>query len=108
MKGCPTGHPLLFAFRQPGHEQRGVRPAVTISLSPYNSRVGLGIFCPIISQAKGYPFEVALPEDLPVSGVALSDQVKSLDWRARQAQFICKLPKDTVAEILAKLQTILA
>jgi mRNA interferase MazF len=40
--------------------------------------------------------------------VVLADQVKSLDWRARQAEFICALPAETVAEVLAKLATLLS
>jgi mRNA interferase MazF len=59
-------------------------PALVISPAAYNRRVGLALCCPITSQVKGYPFEVALPVSLPVAGVVLSDQVKSLDWRARK------------------------
>ncbi len=58
----------------------------------------LGLFCPITSQAKGYPFEVAIPEGLPVSGVVLADQVKRLDWRTRQAKFAARLPAKIGAE----------
>jgi mRNA interferase MazF len=92
---------------QAGHEQAGRRPAVVLSPAEYNGKVGLGLFCPVTSQEKGYPFEVQLPEDLDVKGVVLSDQVKSLDWRARQAEFICKLPASAIAEILAKVRTLL-
>jgi mRNA interferase MazF len=42
-----------------------------------------------------------------VSGVALCDQVKSLDWKTRQAQFVCRLPEATVTEIMAKVQSLL-
>ncbi|MBI3938525.1 MAG: hypothetical protein HY323_16235 [Betaproteobacteria bacterium] len=38
------------------------------------------------SQVKGYPFEVPLDARAGVRGVVLPDQVKSLDWRARQAR----------------------
>ena len=63
--------------------------------------------CPIAKQIKGYPFEVIIPEGLSVTGVILSDQVKSLDWRARNAEFIDKLPTKTINEILQKLNTLL-
>jgi len=92
---------------QAGYEQAGRRPAVVLSPQQYNARVGLGLFCPITSRAKGYPFEVAIPAGLPVGGVVLSDQVKSLDWRARRADFICALPRETVTEILEKLAVLL-
>ena len=93
---------------QAGHEQAGRRPAVILSPAAYNGRVGLAILCPITNQIKGYPFEVVLPPGLAVTGAVLSDQVKSLDWRARQAELICALPAEMVAEVLAKLATLLS
>ena len=79
-------------------------------LSPraYNAKVGLAICCPVTSQVKGYPFEVPVPEGLAVSGTVLSDHVKSLDWRARRAEFICRLPKHATLEVLHKLATLVA
>jgi mRNA interferase MazF len=65
------------------------------------------LFCPVTSHAKGFPFEARMPEDLPVRGVALCDQVKSMDWETREAKFLCRLPEATIAEIMAKVQTLL-
>ena len=93
---------------QTGHEQAGRRPALVLSPAAYNGRVGLALFCPITNQVKGYPFEVPLPPGLPVTGVILADQVKSLDWRARRAAFICHLPEAIVREALGKLATLLS
>ena len=92
---------------QAGHEQAGRRPAVVVSPRSYNARVGLGLFCPITSEAKGYPFEVKIPEGLAVRGVVLSDQVKSLDWRARGAELAARLPAQTAAEVVGKLAVLL-
>lgn len=92
---------------QTGHEQAGKRPAVCISPEEYNKKVGLAIFCPITSQIKGYPFEVIMPDNCPVKGVILSDQVKNLDWRERRAEFICKLSEDKLSEVLCKLMTLI-
>jgi len=92
---------------QAGHEQAGRRPAVVLSPEAYNARTGLALFCPVTSQVKGYPFEVAIPDNERVSGVILADQVKSLDWRVRQAEWIISLPAHTVEEVLAKLGTLL-
>jgi mRNA interferase MazF len=86
-----------------GHEQAGRRPAVVLSPRAYNEKVGLAVLCPVTTSSKGYPFEVHLPDDLPVRGVVLADQVKSLDWRARRAERIAALPNDLVVEILQKL-----
>ena len=93
---------------QAGHEQAGRRPAVVLSPDAYNGKVGLAILCPITNQIKGYPFEVLVPADLPVTGAILSDQVKSLDWRARNAELICTLPSRTMSEVLQKLGTLLS
>lgn len=93
---------------QAGREQAGRRPAVVVSPAAYNARVGLAILCPITSRVKGYPFEVPIPGGLPVSGAILSDQVKSLDWKVRQARFLCTLPEPTVSAVLLKLATLIA
>ena len=93
---------------QAGHEQAGRRPAVVLSPQNYNGKIGLAILCPITNQIKGYPFEVLIPEGLPVAGVILSDQVKSLDWRTRNAELICTLPIETISEVLQKLSTLLS
>lgn len=92
---------------QSGHEQSGHRPAVVISPRAYNRRVGLALFCPVTSHVKGYPFEVLLPTGLRVEGAILSDQVKSLDWRARKAQRICALPTEILEETIARILTLI-
>jgi mRNA interferase MazF len=92
---------------QTGHEQAGRRPALVLSPESYNGRVGLAILCPVTSQEKGYPFEVALPPGGAVEGVILSDQVKSLDWRARRTERIEALPPQVTEEVLQKLGTLL-
>ncbi len=93
---------------QAGHEQTGRRPALVLSPESYNGKIGLAIFCPITNQIKGYPFEVLIPEGLPIAGAILSDQVKSLDWRARNAELICVLPDETISEVLQKLGTLIS
>ena len=92
---------------QLGHEQSGRRPAVVLSPAAYNAKVGLALVCPITSQVKGYPFEVAVPEGRPAAGVILADQVKSLDWRARRAQVVDRLAPDVIVRTLALLRTLL-
>jgi len=92
---------------QLGHEQAGRRPVLVLSPEEYNKKVGLALFCPLTNQIKGYPFEVLVPRDLPVTGVILADQAKSLDWRKRGAKWICALPPKIVAEVLQKLKVLL-
>ena len=88
---------------QSGHEQAGRRPAIVLSPRQYNEKTGLAIMCPITSKIKGYPFEVDLPDSLKTKGVVLSDQVKNLDWRAREVAFIERLPVETLGRIQEKL-----
>ena len=88
---------------QAGHEQTRHRPALVISPVAYNRRVGLALCCPITSQVKGYPFEVALPSGLEVEGVILSDQLRSLDWKVRKARRISRVPNEVLDEAVGKL-----
>jgi len=64
---------------QAGREHAGRRPALVLSPRAYNAKTSLAIVCPITSQVKGYPFEVALPSGGRIGGVILSDHVKNLD-----------------------------
>lgn len=89
-----------------GHEQGGHRPAFVISPRPYNARSGRALVCPVTSRSKGYPFEVALSDDLPVSGVILADQLRSVDWRARGIRYIATAPREVTATVIAKSVTL--
>lgn len=75
---------------QAGHEQRGKRPALVLSPKIYNEKTSLCLCLPITSKIKGYPFEVALSPELPITGVILSDQIKNLDFTVQEITFICK------------------
>lgn len=93
---------------QATHEQAGRRPALVISPQAYNRKTGLFLACPITSQVRDYPFEVALPPASPIRGVVLSDHVKNLDWKARRAEFAGKVPADTISEVSAKLSVLIS
>jgi mRNA interferase MazF len=91
---------------QAGHEQMGRRPAIVISPYEYNEKVGLGLFCPITSKEKGYPFEVKI-ENKKIGGVVLSDQIKSLDWDKREIEFIIKGKRTEIDEVLEKIKALI-
>ncbi|WP_319946927.1 type II toxin-antitoxin system PemK/MazF family toxin [Paenibacillus caseinilyticus] len=78
---------------QSGHEQAGWRPGTVLSPAVFNHIAGFAVVCPVTNQKKGYPFEVELP-GLPITGVILCDQVKSLDWRSRQLRIEGQAPTD--------------
>jgi len=88
---------------QTGREQAGRRPAIVLSPANYNAKSGLAVMCPITSRVKGYPFETVLPENMPIQGVILSDHARSLDWQSRRAKFICRLPREIVEDVAAKI-----
>ena len=71
-----------------GRELQKRRPALILTPKAYNLKTSLALIVPITSKVKGYSFEVALPTDLSIQGVILSDQIRSIDWRSRDAQFI--------------------
>ncbi|MGH8565574.1 MAG: endoribonuclease MazF [Gammaproteobacteria bacterium] len=93
---------------QAGHEQAGHRPALVLSPASYNRKTGLMLCCPITSQVKGYPFEVAVAGNGSVSGVILADQVKSLDWRARQAKRKGRVSPEVTERTLTRVRALLA
>jgi mRNA interferase MazF len=92
---------------QAGREQAGRRPAIVLSQRGYNEKAGLAVLCPITSHSKGYPFEVALPPGSRIRGVILSDHLKSLDWRQRNAQKAGKLPPAILATVLESISVLL-
>lgn len=103
-----TGDLVWLTFDpQSGAEQAGRRPALVLSPRAYNHATGLAVMCPVTSKPKGYAFEVALPEGESISGVVLSDHLKSLDWRARKAVFAGAAPAAMLAEVRARVKALL-
>jgi len=92
---------------QAGHEQAGRRPALVLSPAIYNAKSGLALVCPITTQRKGYPFEVAVPAGSAATGTILADQLRSIDWKARRAERLGECPTDTVDEVRARLAPLL-
>ena len=62
--------------------------------------------CSITSRVKDYPFEVELPQGLEAAGAILCDQIKSLDWRIRQATPIGSVPSSVMQEVTARILTL--
>jgi mRNA interferase MazF len=90
-----------------GREQAGRRPALVLSPSSYNRRAGLALVCPVTGQQKGYPFEVALPQDAPIAGVVLTDHLKSVDWMVRRAERAGHVSEATMEEVRGRLAALL-
>jgi len=103
---CPERGDFIWLDFDPqaGREQRGRRPALVLSPKAYNLRAELALMCPVTSHVKGYPFESAIPGGLPVAGVVLADQLRSLSWRLRRASLICAAPAALVMDVRAKIR----
>ena len=91
---CPKKFDIVFLDFDPqaGREQAGRRPGFVLSDERYNRLARLCLICPITSQIKGYPFEVALPQGLATTGVVLTDHIKSLSWDQRRCDFVENCP----------------
>jgi mRNA interferase MazF len=92
---------------QAGHEQMGNRPALVVSHDGFNQRMGFAFVCPISNTQRKNPFYVVIPEGEAVTGVIMTDQLRSLDFRARKAEFICECPELLLKDVLRRIKPIL-
>lgn len=92
---------------QAGHEQQGRRPGIVLSPKSFNQATGFAIVCPTTNQVKGYPFEVPIPSGYKVGGVVLVDQLKSLDWQARNVKVVDQAPQEVIDDCLQLISTFL-
>lgn len=92
---------------QAGHEQHGNRPGIILSPKAFNDVTGFAVVCPITNTVKGWGYEVQLPDGLAFQGVILTDQVKSLDWKARNLKIKGQAPQEIIEDCLAKIHTFL-
>lgn len=93
---------------QVGREQAGRRPALVLSPRGYHQKTAYALVCPITTRRKGYPFEVPLPEGLPVQGVVLADQLKSIDRHVREIEVVGRAPAAIVAQVRARMWALIA
>ncbi len=89
-----------------GHEQAGHRPALVLSPKSYNRKTGLCVLCPSTRHAKGYGFEICVPMPDGTASIVLADHIRSVDWRARRAEFIFHVPQEVLDEAAAKLEAL--
>lgn len=101
-------HFIRLSFEpQSGHEQMGTRPALVMSHTKFNRRMGFVFVCPISNTQRRNPFYVQIPEGETITGVVMVDQLRSLDYRARNALFISKCPESIFQEVLRRISPIL-
>lgn len=92
---------------QAGHEQMGDRPALVISHTSFNEKMGFVFVCPISNTKRENPFYVPTIGEKKVTGVIMADQLRSLDYRARKACLIGKCSHELLLEVLARIEPII-
>jgi mRNA interferase MazF len=92
---------------QAGREQKGIRPALVVSYTKFNQKTGFVMLCPISNTKRKNSFYVAIPEGLVVTGVIMTDQLRSLDYSARAVEFICICPEELLKEVLRRIKPIM-
>ena len=85
---------------QPGHEQKGRRPALVVSNYLFNKHTGLAIVCPITNTNRQVPFHLPIPATTSLTGFVMVEQVKSVDYNTRQAKFVEKAPDRLLEDVL--------
>jgi len=109
LKKAPKRGDIIWLDFNPklGREQKGHRPALVISHYKYNKNFQLALVVPISKQIKGYAVEVVLPAKNKVEGVILTNQVNSIDWKARQAAFAERVDNATFAAVLKRIHLLI-
>jgi mRNA interferase MazF len=102
-----TGDIVFLDFDpQVGPEQAKRCPALVLTDCRYNRASGLAVVCPLTSKVKPYPF--TLPVTIgEVEGAVLVDQIKSLDWAGRRAEFHSKAPAFLVSKVCQYIAVLL-
>ncbi len=108
MRVPDRGDLIVLDFEpQAGYEQMKRRPALVLSPGGFNSAFGLAFVAPVTTKARGHAFEVVLPAQMRIKGVVMMQQVKSLDWRARNAKFAGRVPPAVLATAIDVVRLIL-
>lgn len=92
---------------QAGHEQMGRRPAIVVSVDQFNRGTQLAICCPITNTKRDTPFHLAVPGDSGLTGYVMSEQIKSIDYRARQMKKISRASREFLDEVLSVIDACL-
>lgn len=94
-----------------GREQAGKRPAMVVSVDAFN-QIGMAIICAVTShqgtaRSARNPLEVPLGPNLPIQGVVLCDQIRTIDWKARGATPIAHAGRPALLEVRTRLRKLL-
>ncbi len=97
---------ILTFDPQAGHEQKGRRPALVISNTSFNKKLGLSIVCPITNTNRDFPFHIEVKSE-NLTGFIMTEQIKSIDYNARKVKFVEKINEDTLNQVLGITKSII-
>lgn len=110
VKYIPNQGDIIFLDFNPtiGHKQKGKRTALVLSNREFNFYTNMALVCPITSNTKEFPLHVMLSSEQKIKGVVMCEQIKTVDYVARNAKFIEKIEKTKYDEILEVIKSIIA
>jgi mRNA interferase MazF len=91
---------------QAGREQAKNRPAMVITGSDFNAATGLLVVCPVTRTDRPWGTRIAL-SGTATTGFVMVEQVKSVDWKARGAAFIERVPRSLFDDVKSRIATML-
>lgn len=91
---------------QSGHEQKGRRPALIVSNQIFNQHLGLAFACPITNTKRDFPFHIEVNSP-NITGFVMTEQLKSIDYNARNIKFIEKANQETMSQVLGIIDSII-
>jgi len=85
-----------------GHEQQGYRPYICLSNKIISDTANIAVFAPISNTKRQYPLYIKLSGTETVGSVLL-DQIVTIDYNARNFDFVESVPVNIIRELLAKV-----
>lgn len=91
-----------------GHEQKGRRLALVLSNYAFNKFTKMALVCPITSNMQEFPLHVKLDDSVKTKGVVMCEQIKVVDFVARNASFKEKIDNKTYEEVLMVINSFIS
>ena len=100
--GIPLQGDIIKINLEPkkGHEQAGYRPYICLSNKMISDYANIAIFAPISNTKRKYPLYIPL-QKTKTTGNVLLDQLVTIDYNARDFQFIETVPAALLRHLLS-------
>ena len=99
---------VILSLNSPsGRGQKGRRPALVVSNTLFNRRMGLAMVCPITNAKRDIPFRVEAPVESPLTWYVMAERINTVDYTSAKVKFIGKAPEAVLNEVLSVLDACL-